>query len=85
MQNLRKKTIPIVLIIDISGNNAEYTANLNDAMSSFEENLHSSFCSPEYQPVISVITYGSTAKIVANAVNVEDFFGIRCHQEGFPT
>ena len=70
----KRKIIPIVLILDISGNNPEYTASLNDAMSCFEKDLRSSFCTPEYEPIISVITYGSTSEIIANAVHVEDFF-----------
>ena len=67
-------TIPIIFVLDTSGNNAEYTANLNDAMFLFEKKLRSSFCSLEHRPVISVITYSSTSKIVVNAVDVEDFF-----------
>lgn len=68
-----KKVIPIVLLLDISGNNAEYTANLNDAMCCLEEKLHSTLDNSEYPVVISVITYGTDAKIVTNALFAEEF------------
>lgn len=70
---LNKKIIPVVLLLDISGNNAEYTANLNDAMSCLEEKLHSTLDNSEYPVVVSVITYGTDAKIAINALFAEDF------------
>lgn len=69
----KKKIIPVVLLLDISGNNAEYTANLNDAMCSLEEQLQSTLDNSEYPVVVSVIAYGTDAKIVTNAVYAEDF------------
>lgn len=68
-----KKIIPVVLLLDISGNNAEYTANLNDAMCCLEEQLQSTLDNSGYPVVVSVITYGTGAKIVTNALYAEEF------------
>ncbi len=73
-----KKTkikVPVVFVIDASGNSDEYTKNLNEELWCLTEEITSLLKEyPEYQVVISVVTYSSDVKIVADAVLFEDFY-----------